>query len=360
MIERPITTLVFDWGNTIMVDDGQFSGKMKDWPAVQAIEGAHQTLKFLSSEYQLVLASNAEDSSTLDISRALGLVDLDYFFHQIYTSNELSAKKPDPLFYQNLVAKINCPFEKIVMIGDDYIKDIVGAKLAGWKAIWFNPSGLTSNGHLPLQDMEIRNLEEIPGVLSHPFLPDVQTCLGWYMQLGATHTLFSHVQNVAAIAYQLGLWLEKSGMDVNPLLAHRGGLTHDLSKLQEQSDKNHAVLAAEFLESKKQFKLAEIARCHLIGDLVSDKTRPQTWEEKIVNYADKLSEGNTIVSIDERLEALQHRYPEFAAKIAKNTPYVKALEDEIITALGTKPEKLIADLKLALFNKNSHSSKGIL
>ncbi len=255
MSERQLTTLVFDWGNTIMVDDRQFSGKMMEWPVVQAIEGAHQTLKLLSSKYQLVLASNAEDSSTLDISKALGLIDLDYFFHQILTCKELSAKKPDPLFFQNLVKKINQPLEEMVMIGDDYIKDIVGAKLAGWKAIWFNPSGLTSNAHLPLQDMEIRNLNEIPGVLSHPFLPDVQTCLGWYMELGATHTLLSHVQNVAAIAYQIGLWLEQSGMVVSPLLAHRGGLTHDLSKLQEQNQKNHAVLAAEFLEFEKAIKV---------------------------------------------------------------------------------------------------------
>jgi len=360
MNERQITTLVFDWGNTIMVDDGQFTGKMMDWPVVQAIEGAYDTLNMLSSEYQLVLASNAEDSSTLNISRALGLVNLDSFFHQIFTCNELSAKKPNLIFYQNLVEKMNQPVEKVVMVGDDYIKDIVGSKLAGLKSIWFNPSGLPSSGHLPFQDMEIRNLEEIPGVLSHPFLPDVQTCLGWYVQLGATHTLFSHVQNVAAIAYQIGLWLEQAGMVVSPLLAHRGGLTHDLSKLQEQSEKNHAVLAAEFLESKKQLKLAEIARRHLIGDLGSDSTSPQTWEEKIVNYADKLSEGNTIVSLDERLEALQHRYPDFAAKIKKNTPFVKALEDEIITPLGTTPDKLIADLKKALFNKNSHYSNGML
>lgn len=360
MNERQITTLVFDWGNTIMVDDGQFTGKMMDWPVVQAIEGAYDTLKMLSSEYQLVLASNAEDSSTLDISRALGLVNLDSFFHQIFTCNELSAKKPNLIFYQNLVEKMNQPVEKVVMVGDDYIKDIVGSKLAGWKSIWFNPSGLPSIGHLPFQDMEIRNLNEILEVLTHPFLPDVQTCISWYMELGATHTLLSHVQNVAAIAYQIGLWLEQAGLMVSPLLAHRGGLTHDLSKLQEQTEKNHAVLAAEFLESKKQFKLAEIARRHLIGDLVSDKTGPQSWEEKIVNYADKLSEGNVIVSIDERLEALQHRYPEFASKIKKNTPFVKALEEEIVTAIGTTPGNLIADLKKALFNKSSHSSKEML
>ena len=360
MNERQISTLVFDWGNTIMLDDGKFSGKMMDWPAVQAIEGANDTLKLLSSEYQLVLASNAEDSSPVDISFALERVGLNSFFSQIFTCNELSAKKPDPLFYHHLVEKINQPVEKIVMVGDDYINDIVGSKLAGWKAIWFNPSRLSANGHLPLQDLEVRNLNEIQKEITQPFLPDVQTCFGWYMELGATHTLLSHVQNVAAIAYQLGLWLEQSGLKVNPLLAHRGGLTHDLSKLQEQGEKNHAVLAAEFLESKKQYKLAEIARRHLIGDLISEETKPHSWEEKIVNYADKLSEGNTIVSIDERLEALQSRYPDFASKIKKNTPNVKALEDEIITALGTTSVNLISDLKKALFNKISHSSKEML
>jgi len=360
MNAKQITTLVFDWGNTIMVDNGQFSGKMMDWPSVQVVGGAYDTLKLLSPEYRLVLASNAEDSSPQDIYSALEKVNLDSFFHQIFTTHELSAKKPDPIFYKNLVEKINRPVEKIVMIGDDYIKDIVASKLAGWNAIWFNPAGLPANGHLPLQDMEIRNLKEILEVLTKPFLPDVQTCIGWYMELGATHTLLSHVQNVAAIAYQLGLWFEQAGLKVDPLLAHRGGLTHDLSKLQEQSEKNHAVLASEFLESKNQYMLAEIARRHLIGDLVSDKTRPRTWEEKIVNYADKLSEGNSIVSIDERLEALQRRYPDFASKIKKNTPFVKALEDEITTVLRTTSDNLIADLRKALFNKNSHSSKEML
>ena len=106
--------------------------------------------------------------------------------------------------------------------------------------------------------------------------------------------------------------------------------------------------------------MAEIARRHLIGDLVSDQTKPQTWEEKIVNYADKLSEGNTIVSLDERLAALQQRYPEFATKIKKNTPLVEALQVEIISALGTTSQDIIADLKIALFNKNSQSSNEML
>ncbi len=360
MNKRYLTTLVFDWGNTIMLDEGRFNGKMIDWPEVQAISGAFQTLKNLSTEFKLVLTTNADNSSIQDISMALNMVQLDSFFDQIFTYNELSAKKPDPLFFKNLLLQIDQSVDQVVMIGDDYLNDVVAAKMAGWKSIWFNPLSSPAPGHLPLQDMELRTLNSMLEVVNKPFLPDVQTCLSWYMKFGTTHTLLSHVQNVAAIAYQLALWFEQTGVNIDPLLTHRGGLTHDLCKLLDQGQKNHAELAADFLESQNQFQLAEIARRHLIGDLVSELTRPKTWEEKIVNFADKLSEGSTIVSLDQRLDALQQRYPDFAAKIKKNTPFVKALEDEIITVLGTNPKDLITDLRKALFNKHSHSSNGIL
>jgi len=353
MNSKIFKTMVFDWGNTIMLDNGQFDGKMMGWPKAQAVDGAYQTLKILAEDYKLVLATNAEDSSIQDITKALNKVHLDSFFDQIFTYREISTKKPDPLFYKDLLNQLNQSVDKVVMIGDDYKKDIVAAKLAGWKTIWFNPFGQTAIGHLPLQDMEVRHLNEIPDLANNPFYPDVQICISWFVENGVTHTLLSHVHNVAAIAYQLALWIEKAGLKVNPLLAHRGGLTHDLCKLKDQSKENHANLAANYLESKKQFQLAEIARRHLIGDLASDLTAPRTWEEKIVNYADKLSEGNSIVSLDQRLDALQQRYPGFASKIKDNTPFVKALEDEIVTALGTTSKNLIPDLKKALFDKNS-------
>ena len=354
MENNQINTLVFDWGNTIMADDSRNSGKMKDWPDVKAVDGAFHTLQKLSTDFNLILATNAEDSTSEDIYNALKRVDLDQFFTQVFTYRELNFKKPDPRYYNNLLKELDHTPDSVVMIGDDYIKDILGAKQAGWKTIWFNPEEQTVYAQLPLQDMEVRRLAEIPELLMKPFLPDVQTCLHWYMNLGVTHTLLAHVHNVAAIAYQIAIWFEQRGYQVSPLLAHRGGLTHDLAKLQKQGDKNHADLAAEFLVDKNQDELAEIARRHLIGDLLSEETRPQTWEQKIVNYADKLSEGNNLVSLGKRLAALKQRYPNFVTKIQKNTPLIKSLEQEIVTALEITPEQLMDDLKNSLFNRNSN------
>jgi predicted HAD superfamily phosphohydrolase YqeG len=354
MNDNRITTLIFDWGDTILVDDGRFSGKMMYWPEIQTIHGVEETLATLSRDYQIVLATNAEDSTYEDIKLVLRSVNLENYFSHIFTTKELRVKKPNPHFFIQIIKKLKLSPENVAAIGNDYKKDIISAKLAGLRSIWFNPSCFTAEAHIPMQDMDIRSFSQLPQLLSETFLPDFQTCYSWYAEQGVTHTLFAHILNVAAIAYQISLWFDQKGFSIKPLLAHRGGMTHDISKLQDETEKNHAIMAYEFLRDKGQFELAEIARTHLIGDLLNPNTKPTTWEQKIVNYADKLSEGSKLVSLDERLAALQKRYPDFAQKIQENTPLIKALENEIVTALDSDPDLLLTQLRKALFLKNGN------
>lgn len=352
MTSNEFSTLVFDWGNTLMVDLPQFTGKMKDWPSVHAVSGAEDVLTTLSKKFKIVLATNAEDSNEEDIKQALARVNLEEHISQIFSYSNLNVKKPELEFFYRIQNSLNCNPVEIVMIGEDYQKDILGAKQAGWKTIWFNPNRLVTPAHLPLHDYEVRQLQDLPDVLEKQALPDYQTCLNWYVESGVTHTLLAHVTNVAAISYLIAFWMEEKGISVNPLLAHRGGLLHDLAKLKDESLKNHGELAAEILSDKNQIELSEIARRHLIGNLLSAEERPHTWEEKIVNYADKLSEGSSVVSLDERLNALQLRYPGFAEKIRRNTPLIKELEIEVLTPLGMEPDLFLSKLKSALFNGN--------
>lgn len=350
MTDQKIHTLVFDWGNTLMVDFPHYHGKMKDWPEVKVIEGVKATLAKLSHQFNIVLATNAEDSCKKDIEIALQRGNLDQYFSKIFNFQELKVKKPALEFFYKIQSSLNCHPEEIAMIGDDYITDMIGAKKAGWKAIWFNPKNNCAPAHLPFHDQEMNQFELLEEILQKPFYPDIQTCYQWYIESGVTHTLLAHVLNVAAISYQIAIWMRDKGYPVNPVLAHRGGFLHDLAKLKDESQKNHGVLAAEILSKKNQIELSEIARRHLIGNLLSEDNRPQTWEEKIVNYADKLSEGSSVVSLEERLLALQQRYPNFAEKIRKNTPLIKALENEILEPLGCTPEVFLKELKTALFN----------
>lgn len=354
--QSKINTIVFDIGNTLIQVDDKACGKMIDWPELKIIQGADLVLKTLSQKYQIIIASNAEDSDATDLSKALYRVGLDPFINQYFTIKELQAKKPDLTFYNNLLKALNIAPDQMIMIGDDYQKDILPAITCGMHTIWFNAQMKAATAHFPLQEKECYSLTEIPEVIQANSLPTLPTCLNWYLQQDATHTLMAHVYTVAAASYQLAIWLREVGINISPLLSQRGGLLHDISKLKENGDENHAALAFKFLEDRGQPELASIARRHLIGDLTSTDFRPITWEEKVVNYCDKLTEGSELVLLDQRLDALKQRYKNFAEKITKNTPTVRQLEQEILSPLLMTPIEALSELKKSLFLGSRNSS----
>ncbi|MDH5880600.1 hypothetical protein L8S15_16030 [Vibrio sp. S/42/10] len=63
--------VLFDWGNTLMVDFPDVQGKMCDWERVKVVECAREILCELSKTHQLYVATNALDSSEQDIYPAL-------------------------------------------------------------------------------------------------------------------------------------------------------------------------------------------------------------------------------------------------------------------------------------------------
>ncbi|MEK2144723.1 hypothetical protein WOC23_22300 [Vibrio parahaemolyticus] len=62
---------LFDWGDTLMIDFPDQTGKMCDWGNIQAVNGALQTLEALSKEHQIYVATNAADSYDKDIEPAV-------------------------------------------------------------------------------------------------------------------------------------------------------------------------------------------------------------------------------------------------------------------------------------------------
>lgn len=354
--QSKIITIVFDIGNTLIQVDDKTCGKMIDWPELKIIQGADHLLKTLSQNYQIVIASNAEDSDATDLLKAMKKVGLDTFINQYFTFRELHAKKPDLTFYKNLLNALRIAPDQMIMIGDDYQNDILPAFSCGMHTIWFNAQMKAATAHFPLQEKECYSLSEIPEVIQANPLPTLPTCLNWYLQQEATYTLMAHVYTVAAASYQLAIWLRKAGVKVSPLLSQRGGLLHDISKLKENGDENHASLAFKFLQDRGQPELASIARRHLIGDLTSTDFSPITWEEKVVNYCDKLTEGSDLVLLDQRLDALKQRYKNFAEKIQNNTPIVRKLEQEILSPLSITPIEALSELKKSLFLGSRNSN----
>jgi hypothetical protein len=73
-------------------------------------------------------------------------------------------------------------------------------------------------------------LRDLPDTLRRLILPDLATCLTWLEESGAPYNLLAHVNLVAAAEYLLAAWLNQQVVEVNPVLAHRGGLLRDLRK----------------------------------------------------------------------------------------------------------------------------------
>ncbi|MBU3003972.1 HAD family hydrolase [Paraglaciecola arctica] len=131
---------LFDWGDTLMVDFPEQHGKMCSWPKVQAVEGALATLKALSKEHLIYVATNAADSCEQDIQLALERVGLSPFINGYFCKANLGIGKGTPEFFHKITERLGVKPQSIIMVGDSYDKDIEPAFSAGIQAIWFNPS----------------------------------------------------------------------------------------------------------------------------------------------------------------------------------------------------------------------------
>ena len=154
-----IRALLFDWGNTIMVDFC-LPGPMYEWAKVEWVPGAEESLKELSSAYPCYVATNAGQSDACAVRQGLSRVGAEKYFSGIFASTDLGHEKPSPDFFQEISSSLNIPFEELVMIGDNYIKDIEGAGKCGIKTVFLNHKPGPEN--FPMADAIIHSMQELP------------------------------------------------------------------------------------------------------------------------------------------------------------------------------------------------------
>lgn len=162
---KPNGCLLFDWGDTLMRDFSSFNGPMKDWPIVEAMPGAQETLAALHADWTLALATNADVSTEDDIWAALHRVGLDLELDKVYSYKKIGHKKPSPEFFQHILNDLRLTPDQVVMVGDSYENDVLGANRSGLRAIWFNWQ--TSEIRETVSYRTIHELGELPGILKN-------------------------------------------------------------------------------------------------------------------------------------------------------------------------------------------------
>ena len=147
--------ILFDWGDTLMVDIPGCSGPMYQWPEVQVVEGALEVLERLSQSFRCHLATNAADSTEADIRKALQRAGLDGFIERVFCQRSIGCQKPSAEYFESVLSQLECESKQVIMVGDSLEKDIRGAERVGINAIWLDhnevtaPKGVQSVTSLP-------------------------------------------------------------------------------------------------------------------------------------------------------------------------------------------------------------------
>ena len=137
---RPrFTTVLFDWGDTVMRDHPEITIPMVEWERVEVIEGIAEVLAYLhSSGRRIVLATSAAISDEDQIRGALARGGLDTYFSRIYCFKNTNLPK-DEAFYRHILNDLGVSASEALMVGDGFEKDIQIPNTLGMFAVWFNP-----------------------------------------------------------------------------------------------------------------------------------------------------------------------------------------------------------------------------
>ena len=201
-------------------------------------------------------------------------------------------------------------------------------------------------------------------------LPTRKECLAIIKEHHVPPHIVKHSLTVAKLAVFLAQRLTEKGITVDVNLVNRACLLHDIVRIcdfkeldysrferpvtsqdkitwQQLREKYegipHEYAAYDILKDKYPVLALTIRKHRYIG-ILNEKEKPNTWEEKLVYYADMRVMHDKIVPLKERLteghKRNAHLYSTESQRrsiIAKVDPLIFELEKEIFGEIGLNP-----------------------
>lgn len=193
-------------------------------------------------------------------------------------------------------------------------------------------------------------------------LPTEKQCEDYFHQYKVPQNIFHHCLKVRAVSVFLSQQLKKSGIDVNLVFVERLALLHDIFKMASLEELkpnkyHHYIYVEEEVEMWKHlrekyhgkyegeiaYEIFQNEYPELASSLkrVSDQSiEDLSWEELLVHYVDLRIFQEKVVSIAERMDYLQERYPREEPFWAKYLEKIKKQEAKIFSSLLFTPEQL--------------------
>ena len=123
------------------------------------MEGCKETLDYLLPKYSLVIVTNGFDE--IQSSKLLSS-GIHHYFNDVVTSARAGHKKPAKEIFEFALKENKVEAHETIMIGDNLVTDIAGAKNASVDTVFYNPNRVE---HQSTVDFEIASLTELMNFL---------------------------------------------------------------------------------------------------------------------------------------------------------------------------------------------------
>ncbi len=149
-----------------------------------------------------------------------------------------------------------------------------------------------------------------------------------------------HVEAVTRLALFFAQKLKQKNIAINLKLIEAAALLHDIDKnIPILSGERHPDTAVRVLNELDYSEVASVVAHHSLQQILKAQTAPQTWEEKILYLADKMTKYE-VIGIEHRFKLWygENLPPHAVAELDAALPQVKALEQAVYKAAGISAE----------------------
>lgn len=138
-MKQHIAALLFDLGDTLMIEDSEVKDEEETTISADLLPGAAAALRrFKRRGYRLALVADSRPLTPPNVLRQHGLLDI---FDYLAISEVVGASKPDPAIFRAALNALDVPparYGAVVMAGNHLERDIAGANRLGLISVFLH------------------------------------------------------------------------------------------------------------------------------------------------------------------------------------------------------------------------------
>jgi putative nucleotidyltransferase with HDIG domain len=170
-------------------------------------------------------------------------------------------------------------------------------------------------------------------------------------ELLASHSLpegiVTHSRGVARVAAEAARLVQAAGVPVDVHLVEVAALLHDIDKLETRgSGGSHGVVGAAWMVDAGHEELAIPIASHPVTALFDEERYPRGWPSVTLSVADR-HVAQEFLTIDERIDDLALRHPEYREQLELARRPAHALEADLAEVVGLSQDDLVGLLRAA-------------